>query len=60
MSRLETDNLGGHLDARIRVAARAVGVAITVPTFNADAPHRGGHDPYPGRECAGWAHILQG
>nr|WP_064245231.1 flagellar biosynthesis protein FlhA [Rhizobium leguminosarum]OAP97101.1 type III secretion system protein [Rhizobium leguminosarum] len=36
MSRLETDNLGGHLDARIRVAARAVGVAISVPTFNAD------------------------
>ncbi len=35
-ARLETDNLGGHLDTRIRIAARAVGVAITVPTFNVD------------------------
>ncbi|MBB5536485.1 flagellar biosynthesis protein FlhA [Rhizobium giardinii] len=33
---LEADNLGGHLDTRIRIAARAVGVAITVPTFNVD------------------------
>ncbi|ASY65757.1 Flagellar biosynthesis protein FlhA (plasmid) [Sinorhizobium sojae CCBAU 05684] len=36
LARLEADGLASLLDNRIRVAARAVGVAITVPTFNAD------------------------
>jgi type III secretion protein V len=36
MARLEADELGAHLDKGIRIAARSVGVAITVPTFNAD------------------------
>jgi type III secretion protein V len=36
LARLETDGLASILDNRIRVVARAVGVAVTVPTFNAD------------------------
>ncbi|WP_085032828.1 flagellar biosynthesis protein FlhA [Ensifer aridi] len=36
MARLAAEGLGTQLDGRIGVLARAVGVAITVPTFNAD------------------------
>ncbi|HXV29582.1 MAG TPA: flagellar biosynthesis protein FlhA [Sinorhizobium sp.] len=36
LARLEAEGLAALLDNRIRVVARAVGVAITVPTFNAD------------------------
>jgi type III secretion protein V len=36
LERLEAEGLGALIDGRIRVAARAVGVAITVPTFNVD------------------------
>ncbi|WP_026615950.1 flagellar biosynthesis protein FlhA [Ensifer aridi] len=36
LARLEEQGLAMLLDGRIRVLARAVGVAITVPTFNAD------------------------
>ncbi|OWV77789.1 type III secretion system protein [Rhizobium sp. R635] len=36
LARLETMSLGEMLDGRIRMAARAVGVSVTVPTFNAD------------------------
>lgn len=36
LERLEAGGLGALLEGQIRVAARAVGVAVTVPTFNAD------------------------
>lgn len=36
LERLEAAGLGELLEGRIRIAARAVGVAVTVPTFNAD------------------------
>ncbi|RFB83082.1 type III secretion system protein [Rhizobium leguminosarum bv. trifolii] len=36
LARLDAMRLGEMLDARIRMAARAVGVSVTVPTFNAD------------------------
>ncbi|WP_106797650.1 flagellar biosynthesis protein FlhA [Rhizobium sp. H4] len=36
LARLEAMRLGEMLDGRIRMAARAVGVSVTVPTFNAD------------------------